>query len=196
MNAAHIPGEVEALFQLLDERAVAYLLGGGVAMLAHVRGRDTEDVDLVISLSDQNRLAPKIQILERESFFARARFRQLQVGFLEAGHALFALVAKGYAVEQQFDFIATRRPIRSATPAGLMILKLYALPSLYRQGQIERAKIYEADIGQLLAAFPEIDLEELFGLLLHHGMLESDVAELRKVVAEQQPRPDRFGQPK
>ena len=74
-----------------------------------------------------------------------------------------------------------------------MVLKLYALPSLYRQGQIDRATIYEGDIRRLLIAFPEINLEELFALLLRHGMLRSDLNELRKVIAEQRPRADRFG---
>lgn len=98
-----------------------------------------------------------------------------------------------YSEERVFDFLRRPRTIRCATPAGLMLLKLYALPSLYRQGQLQRANLYEGDIGQLLAAFPELDTETLLGLLHHHGMLEGDVIELRRVVMEQRPRPDRFG---
>lgn len=192
VNSANIPAEVEAFFDLLQERAVEYLLVGGVAMLAYLRGRNTEDVDLIVSLSDQNRLQPSIQIEERDSFFARARFGQLRVDFLQAEQPLFAQVGRDYSEARTFDFFRSRRTIRCATPSGLMVLKLYALPSLYRQGQIDRAKIYEGDIGCLLTAFPEIAVEEIFSLLLRHGMLSTDVKELRRVIDEQRPRPDRF----
>lgn len=192
MNAANIPVEVDAFFSLLDERAVAYLLVGGVAMLTHVHGRNTDDIDLVISLSDQERLAPEVEVTERDSPFARARFGTLRVDFLEAEHSLFSEVCREYAGEREFDFLATCRTIRCATPEGLMLLKLYALPSLYRQGEIERAKIYEGDLGALVTAFPLIDAEKLLGVLSGHGVLASDVDELRKVIAEQRPRPRRF----
>ncbi len=73
-----------------------------------------------------------------------------------------------------------------------MLLKLYALPTLYRQGQIARARIYEGDLGALLVAFPTMETEKLLGVLSHYGMLASDVNELRKVIAEQRPRAGRF----
>lgn len=193
VNSDNIPAEVEAFFDLLEERAVEYLLVGGVAMLAHVRGRNTEDVDLIVSLPDQRRLEPSVQIQERDSFFARASFGQLRVDFLQAEHPLFARILRDYSEARAFDFFQSRRTIRCAAPSGLMVLKLYALPSLYRQGQIDRAKIYEGDIGRLLTAFPEMDVENLFALLLRHGMLPSDVEELRRVIVEQRPRPHRFG---
>jgi hypothetical protein len=193
MNSADIPAEVEALFDLLEARAVEYLLVGGVAMLAHVRGRNTEDVDLIVSLADQHRLQPLVRVEERDSFFARAFFGQVRVDFLQADHPLFAHVVREYSEERRFDFLRAPRTIRCATPPGLIARKLYALPSLYRQGQIDRAKIYEGDIGRLLAAFPDIDVEESLALLLSHGMLRSDVEELRRVIVEQRPRPDRFG---
>ncbi|MEP6821134.1 MAG: hypothetical protein ABI946_02165 [Chthoniobacterales bacterium] len=192
MNTANIPEEAEGFFDLLEERRVAYLLVGAVALLAHVPGRNTEDIDLVISLSEQERLAPEVAVLDRDGFFARARFRTLQVDFLDAENSLFSEVAEKYSATRHFDFLSERRAIPCATPAGLMLLKLYALPSLYRQGQIQRAKLYEGDIGALLAAFAEMDVEPLFVSLLRHGMLESDTIELRRVVTEQRPQPDRF----
>ncbi len=166
MNASNVPAEVERFFALLDERRIDYLLVGGVAMLAHIRGRNTDDIDLIISLSEQARMAPSVRVIEREEFFAEARFESLRVDFREAEHALFSIVARDYAEEREFDFLGARRTIKCASPAGLLLLKLYALPSLYRQGKIDRARIYESDVGQLLNAFPEIDPEGLFTLLL------------------------------
>ncbi len=193
MNAGNIPVEVETFFNLLEERAIAYLLVGGVAMLTHVRGRNTEDIDLVISLSDQRRLEPEVKVLERDSFFAKARFGGLRVDFLAAENPLFAQVARDYSDDRTFEFLAAPRAVRCATPEGLMVLKLYALPSLYRQGQIDRAKIYEGDLGSLLAAVPEMDTEKLLAVLTSHGVLASDVDELRTIIAEQRNRISRFG---
>ena len=188
VNAANIPAEVEAFFELLEQRAVRFLLVGGVAMLAHVRGRNTDDIDLVISTPDQHRLEPEVQVIERETVFAKAQFRGLRIDFLAAENPLFDLVERNHSEERQFDFFARPRVLRCAAAKGLMLLKLYALPSLYRQGQISRAKIHEGDLGALLGAAPETDTEELLEILSRHGVPESDVRELRNVISEQQPR--------
>jgi len=192
MSSANIPADAEAFFDLLQRRSPDYLLVGGVAMLAHIRGRNTEDINLVISTRDQHRLEPEVQVLEREGFFARAQFKRLRIDFLAAEHSLFAHVSARCADERTFDFLSTPHVIRCATPEGLMLLKLYALPSLYRQGQIERARIYEGDIGALLLAFPDLDAEGMLDLLQQHGLSATDAAELRKIVDEQRPRPRAF----
>ncbi len=113
--------------------------------------------------------------------------------FLAAENPLFAGVARDYADDRTFDFLAAPRTVRCATPEGLMVLKLYALPSLYPQGQIDRARIYEGDLGSLLAAVPEMDTEKLLAVLTSNGVLASDVDELRAIVAEQRNRVARFG---
>ena len=40
---------VESLFKLLDERQIDYLLVGGVALLSYVDGRNTQDINLILS---------------------------------------------------------------------------------------------------------------------------------------------------
>jgi hypothetical protein len=188
VNAANIPAEVEAFFDLLEQRSVDFLLVGGLAMLAHIRGRNTDDIDLVISTPDQQRLEPEVAIIERESFFAQAQFRGLRIDFLAAENPLFDFAARNYSEARPFDFFSRPRVIRCATAPGLLLLKLYALPSLYRQGEICRAKIFESDIGVLLGAVPETDPNKLLEILGRHGVADSDVRELRNVIAEQRPR--------
>ena len=78
-----------------------------------------------------------------------------------------------------------------ATPEGLILLKLYILPSLYRQGDLQRANLYEADVSALLLA-KHPPMEPLFDELAPH-VSASDLAELRKVAAEAQAREKRFG---
>jgi hypothetical protein len=61
-------------------------------------------------------------------------------------------------------------------------LKLYALPSLYRQGRLDRVRVYRADIGALLDRY-EPDLDSLLAQLQPH-VLESDLREIRSIVEE------------
>ncbi len=73
---------------------------------------------------------------------------------------------------------------------GLLLLKLYALPSLYRQGNFARASLYEADIAALMYAYrPDMD-----GLLKERAgyVAASDLAEMQNIVAEIRSRTGRF----
>ena len=57
---------VARLFTLLHERQIAYLLVGGIAMLHYVRGRNTEDIDLIISVSALQQL-PEIVLISQDA---------------------------------------------------------------------------------------------------------------------------------
>src|SRR5215510_6929423 len=61
---------VAQLFTLLHERQIDYLLVGDVAMLQYVQGRNTEDIDLIISVSSL-RAFPEIALISQEHDFAR-----------------------------------------------------------------------------------------------------------------------------
>jgi hypothetical protein len=56
------------------------------------------------------------------------------------------MVQRRYATIKPFR----ERDIPCATVAGLLLLKLYALPSLYRQGSFARVGLYENDIATLM----------------------------------------------
>src|SRR5689334_4834299 len=45
-----LSADIIDLFQTLNQRAIPYVLVGGVALLRYVEGRNTEDIDLVLSL--------------------------------------------------------------------------------------------------------------------------------------------------
>lgn len=62
----------------------------------------------------------------------------------------------------------------------MLLLKLYALPSLYRQGNLPRVALYEIDILTLIHQFHP-PLAPLFAELAHH-LSPSDLKELRRVV--------------
>ena len=170
-------GATTRLFELLDARGIAYVLVGGIAMLQYIDGRNTRDIDLIMSPADLARL-PEFEISSRDRDFARANFERVQIDLLLTTNVLFNLVRDEHSEEREF----AERPIRCATAEGLILLKLFALPSLYRQGDGVRAAIYEADIRGLLT-LREFDTDALLSVL-GGVMLGTDVEELRRVVSD------------
>jgi hypothetical protein len=65
----------------------------------------------------------------------------------------------------------------------LILLKLFALPSLYRQFDYDRVAIYEGDVLQLLARTSSSD-EELLAVLRSHIELDSDIEQLGNILQE------------
>src|ERR1035438_6919920 len=127
-SAMPVPQDALDLFRLLAERRVDYLLVGGLAMLTYVKGRNTKDVDLLLSLEASHKI-PELEIRNRQDFFARAQFRSVQVDLLFTFNPLFKAVAEKFAAIHSFSELN----VPAATVEGLIVLKLYALPSLYRQ---------------------------------------------------------------
>jgi hypothetical protein len=187
MHAEALLEAVAQLFTLLHERQIDYLLVGGVAMLQYVQGRNTEDIDLIISVSSLQAL-PEIAITSQETDFARGTFAMLQIDFLLTRNPFFAMVQRRYATIKPFR----ERDIPCATVEGLLLLKLYALPSLYRQGNFARVGLYENDIATLMHDY-QPDLGPLFEELEPH-LSASDIATLRDIVADIRHRIERFGQ--
>jgi hypothetical protein len=136
---------VDDLFTLLDQRELNYVLVGGIALLQYVQGRNTEDIDLILSVDDL-RAIPEISIDSQDLFFARGNYSGLQIDFLLTSNPLFAHVQQLHVARQPFF----ERTITTATVTGLLLLKLYALPSLYRQGDFARVGLYENDVATLM----------------------------------------------
>ena len=166
------------LFDLLAARKVDYVLVGGLAMLLYVEGRNTQDVDLVMARSDLLRLS-ELRVLTEDRDFANADFEGVRVDILLTENKIFHEFRRRYVAKGK---IAGRADVACATPEGLVLLKLFALPSLYRRGQTDKAAIYEADIRQLLS-HTDIETEALLTVLAT-DMLQSDVESLRVLIAE------------
>ena len=179
--------DVVELFTLLGERRIAYLLVGGIAMLRYVEGRNTEDIDLLMSLPSVQQL-PELTIEEQSEFFIRGRFRSVRVDVLLSANALFAEVQKDFGTTHRFAELE----VPTATAEGLILLKLYALPSLYRQGLFDRVSVYEADVASLVQRHQR-DVEPLLQRLQPH-LEEGDRHELREIVKDIQARIARFEQ--
>jgi len=182
-DATPMPAPQDALdlFRLLAKRRAQYLLVGGLAMLTYVNGRNTRDVDLLMSVATLSQI-PELVIEDTNDFFARAKFRSVQVALLLTRNPFFKLVGEKFATIHRF----AEQEVPAVTVEGLIVLKLYALPSLYRQFDWDRIYLYESDIKLLLARHkPKV--EPLFKMLEPH-LLPSDMIELRKIISEEQQR--------
>jgi len=179
--------DVVELFTLLGQRRIPYLLVGGIAMLRYVEGRNTEDIDLLMSLPSVRQL-PELTIEEQNEFFIWGRFRSVRVDVLLTANALFAEAQQCFGTTHRFAEL----DVPTATPEGLVLLKLYAMPSLYRQGQFDRVSVYEADIASLTQRH-RCDVAPLLQRLEPH-LLDSDLRELRGIVRDIQARIARFEQ--
>jgi len=185
MNADALLQNVQRLFALLEERQIDYVLVGGIALLNYVKGRNTEDIDLSVALPALDKL-PEIERRSQDLYFIRGEFQGLKIDALLTENPLFDAVQRRYATTLTF----LDREIPIATPEGLLLLKLYALPSLYRQGDFVRVGIYENDIAALMYAYHP-DMEALLGVLASY-LNASDLASVREIVAEIEQRIQRF----
>jgi hypothetical protein len=182
-----LPQVVDRLFDLLDQRQISYLLVGGVALLSYVDGRNTQDVDFILARQSLSEL-PELVVAEEDQNFARAAFEQLQVDLLLTQNPLFKLVLQNYSTERPFG----DRTIYCVTVEGLVLLKLYALPSLYRQGQFDKVSIYESDITLLMLRYP-VDVDALATILKRY-ILATNWVELEQIIDDIQARMARFQQ--
>ena len=114
------------------------------------RGGNTEDIDLIASVGSLEGTSPKSPSNTGTATFPGADFEDLRVDFLLTTNPLFAMVQEGYATRHTFR----ERRIPCATVEGLILLKLYALPSLYRQGNFARVGLYGKRPGHPDAHLP------------------------------------------
>ena len=185
MNSDSLIQAVQDLFSILEQRQVEYVLAGGVALLHYVEGRNTQDLDLLMPLSSLEKL-PELKSSTRDMYFIKASYGELQIDILLTQNPLFKKVHGDYSKGERF----LDRNIPIATVEGLLLLKLYALPSLYRQGNFARVSIYENDIATLLYYYqPNVDM--LLGELSRY-VNESDLAEIQNIVTDIQNRTNRF----
>src|SRR3990172_11408974 len=181
MNSDTLIQSVQDLFSVLEQRKIDYVLVGGIALLHYVEGRNTQDLDLLMSLSSVEKL-PELNISSQDMYFVRANYGELEIDVLLTKNPLFKKVHSKYSKEQRF----LDRNIPIATVDGLLLLKLYALPSLYRQGNFARVGIYENDIATLLHDY-EPDANALLTELTNY-LSESDLAEVKNILSDIQKR--------
>jgi hypothetical protein len=125
-------------------------------------------------------------ITEENRDFVRATYQGLQVDLLLTQNPLFEQVQQNHKTE----IVWGDRQIPCATPQGLVILKLYALPSLYQQGKFDRAALYETDILQLAYNY-NLPLEPAIRMVDPY-LIASDRSEIRDIARDIEQRRQRM----
>ncbi|WP_298820234.1 hypothetical protein [Chloroflexus sp.] len=169
----------------MKERRINYVLVGGIALLHYVEGRNTQDLDVLMALSSFKKL-PELQITSQDPYVVRANYGELQIDILLTKNPLFKKVHKEYATVQSF----LDRNIPLASVEGLLLLKLYALPSLYRQGNFARVGLYENDIATLLHYY-QPDVPSLLNEISKY-LSQTDFEKIKNVMSDIQYRIKRF----
>lgn len=162
MNEETLLHETERLLSALESDRIPHVLVGGLALLQYVEGRNTRDIDLIMAVQDLPRL-PGFVLREKNEWFGTGDCGPLRVDLLFTANPFFDEVAKKHSSPRLF----LTTTLRCATPEGIILLKLFALPSLYRQGLVARADLYETDILQLLRIDPVTDAALLAQLQPH-----------------------------
>ena len=178
---------VTRFFSRLRERDIDYVLVGNIALLQYVEGRNTEDIDLIMAVSALDKL-PELSLETRDGDFARGKFANLKVDVLLTSNPLFDEVRKRYTTSKRF----VEQEILWVTVEGLILLKLYALPSLYRLGNFTRVGLYENDIATLIHIHNP-PLDSILSELAKH-LNASDLEQVKQIVEEIQQRLKRFNE--
>lgn len=185
VNSDSLFQSVQDFFAVLVQRKIDYVLVGEIAILHYVEGRNTQNLDFLMAVSSLEKL-PELKVSSRDTDFVRANYNELQIDVLLTQNPLFKKVHSEYSSVQKF----LDREIPLATVEGLLLLKLYALPSLYRQGNFARVGIYENDVATLLHYY-QPDMPSLMNELSKY-VNENDLLEIKSVVSDIQNRIKRF----
>lgn len=171
---------------LLESKDIEYALVGGAALLTMDDWkRPTDDFGFIVAKVDID----QIEELEKKSSdrnFGRYSYQGTRIDALYRGNPIF-----DYVIQNCVDStLVEGKEINRATPEGIILLKLYALPSLYQQGQQRRAVTYENDILGLLLQSVEVNFEKVLKVLSKE-LLPSQVSELRSIIDDCQQRASR-----
>jgi hypothetical protein len=185
MNSDSLIQSVQEFFAVLEQREIDYVLVGGIAILHYVEGRNTQDLDLLMAVSALEEL-PELKVSSQDMCFIRATYQELQIDIFLTRNPLFEKVHDDYSKKERF----LDRTVPLATVEGLLLLKLYALPSLYRQGNFARVGIYENDIATLLHYYRP-DVSSLLKVLSNY-VNDNDFTEIKSVISDLENRLKRF----
>ena len=168
MNFDNLPNSVDKFLKLLAQNGIDIVIVGGIALLAYMQDRNTQDLDLIVSKDDFNKISPSLKTVEADENFANCEtYDGLNVDFLFAENAIFKYVKKVFCQKRNFQ----EGVFYIATVEGLVLMKLYAWADLYLNGNLFNDKFlltkslrYKNDIEVLLLNY-EINLLPLKRIL-------------------------------
>ncbi|MBS1795925.1 MAG: hypothetical protein JSS81_18870 [Acidobacteria bacterium] len=182
-----LPELVTGFLKLLDELQIDFCIVGGIAYLAYIQDRNTKDLDILISVTELERIRNRLTIVDEDANFTNAEFEGMRIDFLKTSNALFDYVK--HHETALYEFSEGRYPI--ATVAGLVLMRFDAIVDLYQKGNFNKILRYESDLRFLTVNY-EIDWERIW-TVSRQFFTDGQIDEFRKMVAEwQKPRVNPF----
>lgn len=182
-----LPELVTKFLNLLEEKQVDFAIVGGIAYLAYIQDRNTKDLDILISVTELDKILDHVEVTNKDVNFTNAVFEGMRIDFLKTSNSIFEYVKEHETTE--YDFEEGLYPI--ATVNGLILMRFDAIIDLYQKGNFNKILFYERDL-QVLTINYEIDWEHIWKIS-QKFFTTGQIAEFQKMIAEwQKPRKNPF----
>lgn len=173
-----LPEMVIKFLNMLEAEQIDFCIVGGIAYLAYIEDRNTKDLDILISVTDLEKIINRVRVTSEDANFTNVEFEGMKVDFLKTSNRLFDYVKTHETTV--YDFAEGEYPV--ATIPGLVLMRFDAIIDLYQKGNFRKAFIYERDL-QFLTLNYDIDWEKIWKVSLGF-FTEGQVEEFKKMVAE------------
>ncbi len=184
-----LPELVIKFLNLLEEKQVDFCIVGGIAYLAYIQDRNTKDLDILLSVTELEKILGYVEVTNKDVNFTNAVFNGMRIDFLKTSNALFEYVKENETTK--YDFTEGLYPI--ATVAGLVLMRFDAIIDLYQKGRFEKIPRYELDL-QYLTRYYEVDWGKIWKIS-QKFFTDGQINEFKKMVAEwQKPRVNPFAE--
>ena len=182
-----LPELVIKFLNLLEEKQVDFCIVGGIAYLAYIQDRNTKDLDILISVTELEKIIDYVEVTNKDINFTNTKFEGMSIDFLKTSNAIFDYVKKHETTK--YNFTEGLYPI--ATINGLILMRFDAIIDLYQKGKFTKIVFYERDLQVLTLNF-EIDWEHIWKVS-QKFFTDGQINEFKKMVADwQKPRVNPF----
>ena len=86
-----LPELVINFLNLLEELQIDFCIGG-IAYLAYIQDRNTKDLDILISVTELEKIIGYVEVTNKDANFTNAVFEGMAIGFLKTSNAIFDYV--------------------------------------------------------------------------------------------------------
>lgn len=178
-----LPELVIKFLNLLEEKQVDFCIVGGIAYLAYIQDRNTKDLDILISVTELEKIIDYVEVTNKDVNFTNAVFEGMRIDFLKTSNSLFEYVKENETTK--YDFTEGLYPI--ATVNGLILMRFDAIIDPYQKGNFNKIIFYERDLQVLTKNF-DIDWEHIWKVS-RQFFTDGQIGEFKKLVVEWQKPP-------
>lgn len=153
-----LPDTVIEFLSLLETLKVDFCIVGGIAYLAYIHDRNTQDLDILISVKELRKVINYVEVTNKDVNFTNAAYKGLKLDFLKTSNKIFEYVKKHETTTH--NFVEGAFPV--ATVRGLIIMRFDAIVDLYQKGNFRKLPRYEYDLQMLTRGYPDIDWQAIW----------------------------------